>query len=400
MPRFSSVPVSSTVAPGFTRLDAVDADERRQLVPAVERRRLGGRDLRERVAFAGARRPHLQARHRPGVGRARHPLEHDRQGVGDRRAGVAALGERPRAAEHQQPAAAPLDELRHHPQLIAGERAGLDAAENQAAVGEQLVARLGKRRRRAAPACRRRSRYVLVVRRAQERDDLQVLVLVDGAVQELHLGPRLALEVEDLLGAIVDVDQRLALVVLRDELAGPRRDPEPEHARAGIRRREAHAHRRRLAVDRQLHFLRPDDAAFVLDVERHRLAGVAGLRDERVDHQRRALERASRGADTRSIWTSLVSDSRPSPTVNTGTSAAFIASSASDSSASVVSAPSLTTTSPASGRPGELLPRAVERRADLRLRAAEASSSAGDARRCGRATRTGRSAARTGSTAP
>ena len=161
------------------------------------------------------------------------------------------------------------------------------------AVGEQLVARLGKR---AGELLRRveQEPVVLVVRRPQERDDLQVLVLVDGAVQELQLVARLAFEVQDLLGAIVDVDERLALVVLRDELAGPRRDPEPEHARAGIRRREAHAHRRRLAVDRQLHLLRPDDAAFVLDVERHRLARVAGLRDERVDHQRRALERARR----------------------------------------------------------------------------------------------------------
>ncbi len=51
------------------------------------------------------------------------------------------------------------------------------------------------------------------------------------------LGPRLAFEVEDLLGAIVDVDQRLALVVLRHQLADARRDPEAEHARPGVRRR-------------------------------------------------------------------------------------------------------------------------------------------------------------------
>ena len=73
-----------------------------------------------------------------------HAFEHDRQRVGDRRAGVSALGERAAAAEHQQPAAAALDELGDHPKLIAGERARLDAAENQAAIGEQLVACLRK----------------------------------------------------------------------------------------------------------------------------------------------------------------------------------------------------------------------------------------------------------------
>ena len=50
----------STVAPGLSRLDRVDADERRQLVPAIERCRFGRRDLGQRVSLAGARRPHLQ----------------------------------------------------------------------------------------------------------------------------------------------------------------------------------------------------------------------------------------------------------------------------------------------------------------------------------------------------
>ena len=217
-------------------------------------------------------------------------------------------------------------------------------------------------------------------------------------MQELQLGPRLALEVQDLLGAIVDVDERLALVVLRHQLAGPRRDAEPEHARAGIRRREAHAHRRRLAVDRQLHLLRSDDAAFVLDVERHRLAGVAGLRHERVDHQRRALERR-RAASTRDrSGRPSSSDSRPRPTVNTGTSAAFIASSASGELGVGRVGAVGHDDEPGQRQPGELLPRAVERRAELRLRAGERrapSATPGAAR----STRSGSCAARTGSTA-
>ena len=270
------------------RLDGVHADERRELVPSIQRRRLGGRDLRERVAFAGARRPDLQPRDRPVVERARDSLEDDGQRISDWRPGIAALRERPRPAQHQQSAAAALDELRHHAQLVASERAGFDAAENQSAVGEQLVARLGE----AASELVRSVEHepvVLVVGRAQQRHDLQVLVLFHCAMQELQLGTRLALEIEDLLGAVVDIDERLALVVLRHQFAGPRRNPEAEHARARIRCREAHAHGCRLAIDRQLHFLRPDNASFVFDVERDRLAGVARLRDERVDHQRRAL---------------------------------------------------------------------------------------------------------------
>ncbi len=190
-------------------------------------------------------------------------------------------------------------------------------------------------------------------------------------MQELQLGPRLAFEIENLLGAVVDVDERFALVVLRDELAGSGRDAEAEDTRARIRRREAHAHGCGLAVDRQLHFLRADDAAFVFDVERHRLAGIAGLRDERVDHQRRALERGARAWRRDRSGRPSCSDSRPRPTVKTGTSAAFMASSASESSASVVSAPSLTTTRPGERQTGELLSRAVERGANLRLRAGE-----------------------------
>ena len=63
---------------------------------------------------------------------------------------------------------------------------------------------------------------------------MQVVVFGDGAADELHLEARLAFEVEDLLLAIAHVDQRLARVVLGDQLAGLRRDAEAEHARPGL----------------------------------------------------------------------------------------------------------------------------------------------------------------------
>ena len=59
-------------------------------------------------------------------------------------------------------------------------------------------------------------------------------IVLHGAADEADLGPRLALEVENLLAPIAHVDHRLARVVLGDELAVLRRDAEAEHARPGV----------------------------------------------------------------------------------------------------------------------------------------------------------------------
>ena len=61
--------------------------------------------------------------------------------------------------------------------------------------------------------------------------------------------------------------------------------------------------------------------------------------------------RATRGVLTRPIWMSRDSVSCPTPTVKTGTPCDLSARSDSPSASSAVSAPSLTTTRPASGRP-------------------------------------------------
>ena len=58
-----------------------------------------------------------------------------------------------------------------------------------------------------------------------------------------------------------------------------------------------------------------------------------------------------RGVSTRVIWMSRVKRSWPTPTVNTGIDRALRLASDSSSEASEVSAPSVTITSPASGRP-------------------------------------------------
>src|SRR6185503_7634654 len=129
------------------------------------------------------------------LGGARLRINKERQRVGHRRAAVPAFAERAGAAEHQQAAAAAIDEVRDHLQLIGAEGGRLDTAENQPLEREQLVARL----REAAEQLVRRVHVEteeLVVRRALQRDDLQVLVVGHGAADELHLRARLALEVE------------------------------------------------------------------------------------------------------------------------------------------------------------------------------------------------------------
>ena len=139
---------------------------------------------------------------------------------------------------------------------------------------------------------------ILVVGSPLQRDHAEVLVVGDRAVDELHLGARLAFVVEDQLLAVRDVDERLAHVVLRDELTRLLRDAEAEQPRAGVRGDEADPYRRRLAVGRELDLLRSDDAAFVLDVDRDGLAGIAGLGHDRVDDERGPLERRARRRDS------------------------------------------------------------------------------------------------------
>ena len=142
----------------------------------------------------------------------------------------------------------------------------------------------------------------------------------------------------------------------------------PEHARAESRRRKAHAHGCRLAVESAASPPASRRCGLHLRRRAHRLAGVAGLRDERVD--RRDLPLSAAAGSTRGQSARLfVRDSRPSPTVKQDVGRLHREQRV-QSSASVVSAPSVTTTVPrAADRPAP----AARRRcgADSRLRAGE-----------------------------
>ena len=66
---------------------------------------------------------------------------------------------------------------------------------------------------------------VFVVGRPLQRHQPQVGVVLHGATDELQLEARLPFEIEDALGPVADVDQRLAHVVLRHHLAGTAAPP-------------------------------------------------------------------------------------------------------------------------------------------------------------------------------
>ena len=74
---------------------------------------------------------------------ARAAVELNGQRVRQRRPHPAAFTKRPSAAEHEQAAAAHIDELLEQPLLFGRETSGFHAAEDQTAVPEQLGACLG-----------------------------------------------------------------------------------------------------------------------------------------------------------------------------------------------------------------------------------------------------------------
>ena len=222
--------------------------------------------------------------------------DHHREDVGHRGAGVAPLGERAAAAEHQQPPTALAHEVRDHPKLVGGEVVGLDAPEDEGAVLEQLGPRAGE----AAHEVLGRfdpHPHELVLGGALQDGELQVLVVGDGAAQELDLPPRLALEVEDLLGGVLDHDEHVLLVVLRHHLVRLGGDAEAEEPRPRVGGGEADPHRGGLAVGGQGDGLVGDDAALVLDHQADPLAAVAGLGDDDVDDQGRPPQDGARRVD-------------------------------------------------------------------------------------------------------
>ena len=148
--------------------------------------------------------------------------------------------------------------------------------------------------------------HELVLGGALQDGDLQVLVLLDRAAQELDLEAGLALEVQNLVSSIVDRDQRLADVVLRHHLARLRRDAEREEARPLLAGGEAQPDGLQLAVSKQRDLFGPDDAPLVLYLDGHRPAGVATVRHDDVGDEGGAPQHPARGLDAAQLDVALV----------------------------------------------------------------------------------------------
>ena len=174
-----------------------------------------------------------------------------------------------------------------------GEEAGLDRPQDERAVAVELFAGRGE-------ALHEFERVVqvapeeLVLRGALEKHDLQVLVLAHGPEHEGDLVARFSLEVEDLLGAVPDLHDRVQFVVLQDAFARLSRDPEGQLARALGVQRDRDRGDQGLPVVREGHFLGGDDPAHVLDHDRNRAPGEPARVHDHGDHHRGACQRLLR----------------------------------------------------------------------------------------------------------
>jgi len=274
---------------GFHVRDPIDQGNRGQFEPPGGGRLLRLGDLGGGVGGAGAGRPHTGLDEETVFAVAGGGIQQHRQHIGHRRTGIPTLGVRPLAAEHQQAATPFADEVGNHPKLVGREEIRLDTPQDDRAVLEQLFAGPGESADQILGVFDTQP-HELVFRRALQRSDLQVLVVVHRPPDELELPARLALEVEDFLACILDDDQGIPLVVLGDHFIWARGHPETEQARTGVGRGEPDPHRGRLAVGGQRHLLVGHDPAFVLHLHADGLTGIPVLRQQDIDHQRGALE--------------------------------------------------------------------------------------------------------------
>ena len=231
-------------------------------------------------------------RTRPGPGL--HGVgERQREDLGERRAPVPAPPVGAPAAEGEQAAAALADEVAEHVELVLGEEPGLDAPEDDGVVFEQLLP--GVREASGELVGSADAQPVeLALRGPEQARDLESLIRLDGAPQELHLPAGLPLEVEDPRRAILDEQERALLVVPHDGLPGERGDAKPESPGARVVRRGERDNGRLFVVRAEADRLLGQDAPFVEHLEARRPAGESPGADPRPHLDERALDDARR----------------------------------------------------------------------------------------------------------
>jgi hypothetical protein len=120
-------------------------------------------------------------------------------------------------AEHEEPASSMIYKVCDHPELVWREMPGLNAAQNQALISEQLGARAWKATNELIRPFEI-SAIKLVLSSPLEQCDPEVLVVLHAPQQKFDLPAWLAFEIQDLLASIFDHHQRFTHVVLRDHL--------------------------------------------------------------------------------------------------------------------------------------------------------------------------------------
>ena len=164
----------------------------------------------------------------------------DRQQVGKRRVAIAAGVERFCAAQRDERAAAPRDELLDGFQLIEGEKGGFDRADDDGVIGEQFFFGFRKAARQLV-AFLDALAIILAVRRAQHRGQHDVLLFGDGLAQLAVFPARLAFDVKNLRLRVEDFDEQFDGVVIFDRVVGRRRRVEHITMQSRRRRGECNA---------------------------------------------------------------------------------------------------------------------------------------------------------------
>ena len=260
--------------------------ERRQRGPELVRLLPVVAQERRRVAPPLRRQIDPQIRHQFRATLVGRPvMEHDRRELGKRSAGKAALGKGPPTAQEQHAATALAGEVDQHPHLVVSEETRLHAAQDDAAVLEQLLAP-GRKPLETPRVLVEVHAVELVGRLPRHRHDVQVLVLADRPPQELRLVARLALEEEDLLPPLQHFHQGGPLVVQQQFLVRLAGNLKPELPGALVVRREHHAGRDGRAATRERHLLQVDDPAVVLDLQVHGAAAEPRLGQRDLDLDR------------------------------------------------------------------------------------------------------------------
>ena len=218
--------------PGFGSGRGIQAHKGRQCFPtlAVLILRKGKAHHRMQGAVAGQAQLvlHILVRRDGGI-----PLtEADVHGkdVLERSIDIPSLCERILSAEHQKPAAALAYEIGDHAELVEGEERGLHAAQYQALerVKLPLIGRKAFFQRGSAVFVQTLT-IELAVRLTQQREQPQVLVLLDRAPQERVNPARFAFAVENARLLVLDANQYVLVVILGNHFVLKGFDPEVEN---------------------------------------------------------------------------------------------------------------------------------------------------------------------------